>query len=350
MKKNIVDRVADITSAAEDVVDELTNAAGTIVTKATPLIAPLASGVTVLFACYDGIGRMIANMIAYPYIVSFTVGFFLAMAIEGIGFSSQHTRDRSERLKATRGQALDYVNAGSLVTQSFLLTLAVILFLESIPGAVAWYKGELSASDMAFRFGLLVLPFFSRIGARIFSISTLLDAIEGAQESRRAKRLQAQREKTAHEAEMMLLKRKAELEVAQMEATAQRKIEGRSQYRAKSQPDIAQNKAPVLNSVSDQNRDITPILSSESAVENDPILNHDQSTILTPAEKMREGKQRKIDQRRKDLLEIIKQQELGIGALATSLDVSENTIRNDLEALQGAGHQMSINGVVKLNQ
>ena len=276
---------------------------------------------------------MIANLITYPYFTSFLVGLVLSMAIEGVNFASQHARDRAERLKATQGQALDYVNAGSLVTQSFWLTIAVIMFLESIPGAVAWYNGELSASDMAFRFGLLVLPFFSRIGARIFSVSTILDAIEGTQQSRRAKRLQAQREKAAFDAEMKILTRKAELEVAQLEAMAQRKIE-RGGFRP------VQNRDTKLNSVSAQNHETEQKLHAE--------LEPEQPTILNPIDKMNEAKQRKIELRRNTLLDIIRQQELGISDLAAKMDVSANTIRKDLEALQSAGHSMSVNGVVKL--
>lgn len=329
----MIDTVTKFCEASEDITDELTDAAGSIVTKATPLLAPLASGATVLFACYDGIGRMIANLITYPYAVSFAVGIVLSMAIEGINFASQHARDRAARIKATNGQSLDYVDAESLVTHSFLLTLVVILALESIPGAVAWYNGELGPSDMAFRFGLLVLPFFSRIGARIFSVSTILDAIEGTQESRRAKRLQTQREKVAFDLEIDTLRKKAALDIAQMEAATQRKIE-RGSFRP------VQNLDTKLNSVSTQNHETEQKLNSESEPE--------QPTILNPIDKMNEAKQRKIEARRNTLLDIIRQQELGISDLAAKMDVSANTIRKDLEALQSAGHSMSVNGVVKL--
>lgn len=236
-KRTVVEAVAGFTETLEDITEELTNATGAIVTKATPLLAPLASGATVLFSVYDGVGRMIDGMIGNPYAASFAVGFVLASAIEGINFASQHARDRAERLKA-KGQGVDYINAGSLVTQSFLLTLAVILFLESIPGVVAWWNGGLGTSDMAFRCGLLVLPFFSRIGARIFSVSAILDAIEGSQETRRVKRQQAKREAVAFQLELAAIEKKAQLEIAQMEATAQRKIDAklngkRSDYRSK---------------------------------------------------------------------------------------------------------------------
>jgi len=344
----MIDTVSRICDAAEEIVDELTSATGTIVTKATPLLAPMASGATVLFSVYDGVGRMIDGMIQYPYAVSFAVGFVLAMAIEGINFASQHARDRAERLKATKGATIDYVNAGSLVTQSFVLTLAVILFLESIPGAVAWWNKELGTSDMTFRFGLLVLPFFSRIGARIFSVSSILDAIEGSQESRRAKRLQAKREALQFDLEMDALRKKAALDVATMEAAAQRKIEGRGSYRSKSLPEIArpvtQSLDQKLNSESGQFVETEQKLSSES----DKKLSSEPEKKLNPIDAMNEARSRKIDQRRNTLLDIIREKPLGVPDLANHLGVSENTIRKDLAALQSAGHSMSVNGVVKL--
>lgn len=65
-------------------------------------------------------------------------------------------------------------------------------------------------------------------------------------------------------------------------------------------------------------------------------------------ERMNAGKQRKIEHRRSSILNIIGNSELSIPELALQLDVSANTIRTDLEALQSNGHNMSINGVVKL--
>ncbi len=308
----MIEFVTNLCEAAEDIADELTDAAGSIVTKTTPLLAPLASGATVLFACYDGIGRMLDGMIQYPYGASFAVGVVLSMAIEGVNFASQHARDRTERLKTNQGVALDYIKAGSLVTQSFWLTVAVILFLESIPGAVAWYNGELGASDMAFRFGLLVLPWFSRIGARIFSISTIIDAIEGTQESRRAKRLQAQREKAAFDAEMKILARKAELEVAAMEAATQRKIE--------------RGGVRVV-----QNRDEKP---KQPSVEKQTELPSENSTPATSEDVEFNSKKAKIQQRRNMIFQHIRMNgDPGPSALSEQFGVDRGTIYSDLKAL-----------------
>jgi DeoR/GlpR family transcriptional regulator of sugar metabolism len=63
---------------------------------------------------------------------------------------------------------------------------------------------------------------------------------------------------------------------------------------------------------------------------------------------MNAARQLKIDTRRSTILNFLRETELPISEIANRLDVSANTIRKDLEALQSAGHSMSVNGVVKL--
>jgi len=85
---------------------------------------------------------------------------------------------------------------------------------------------------------------------------------------------------------------------------------------------------------------ITPILSENTA---------DKSTDnLSSVERMNAARQLKIDTRRNEILNFLRETELPISEIANRLDVSANTIRKDLEALQSAGHNMSVNGVVKL--
>lgn len=96
---------------------------------------------------------------------------------------------------------------------------------------------------------------------------------------------------------------------------------------------VAQNHAPKMTSVS-------PILSEKA--------DEKSADTLTPIEKMNAAKMRKIESRRGTILEFLKETELPISEIANRLSVSENTIRKDLDALQGAGHSMSVNGVVKL--
>ena len=78
--------------------------------------------------------------------------------------------------------------------------------------------------------------------------------------------------------------------------------------------------------------------------------NPDIAPVLDPISRMNAGKQRKISERRDTILNHLHDSELSVPDLAGLLGVSTNTVRNDLEALQSAGHSMSVNGVVKLNQ
>lgn len=79
-----------------------------------------------------------------------------------------------------------------------------------------------------------------------------------------------------------------------------------------------------------------------------PILSEKTADNLNPIERMNAARQLKIDNRRNTILQFLKETELPIPEIANRLSVSENTIRKDLDALQDAGHSMSVNGVVKL--
>ena len=99
--------------------------------------------------------------------------------------------------------------------------------------------------------------------------------------------------------------------------------------KAKSKPEIEQ-----------PNTSVSTIL-SEKSVEK-PV------DSLSAIERMNAARQLKIDNRRNTILQFLKETALPIPEIANRLSVSENTIRKDLEALQSAGHSMSVNGVVKL--
>lgn len=65
--------------------------------------------------------------------------------------------------------------------------------------------------------------------------------------------------------------------------------------------------------------------------------------------KMNAAKQAKILQRRQTILQLIGGDGLPLSEIAERAGCSVRTIRTDLDALQTAGHGMSINGVVKLH-
>jgi len=280
--------------------------------------------------------------------------------VEGINFSAIFNRDRGEKLRVQYPDQLAFLKLNNLVNWCFVLTIATVGTLETLPGAVAWYVGELSAADLGFRIGLLVLPIFSRMGASIFSASMVLDALEGTGEARRQRRLQEKREAAELEIELEEKRQQSMLRSANQQAEfaqrlelerlkAKAKLNGTPGRIAKSQHDIGrpevQYRTPLLNSITDQNNDIDAILNSTS----DTLLNSDQAPALDPVARMQEGRRRKVEERRNAILDLLRSTELGIGDLATRMNVSENTIRGDLQVLQSLGHQMSVNGMVKLN-
>jgi len=217
----MIDTVKNITDEAEEITEELTHSIGVIITKATPLLAPLASGLTVLFAFYDGGGRMLDGKVAYPYAIAFAIGFLLMMAVEGVNFAAIHNRDRADAVKRRDPHLVWDIDASSIVNFCLWLTIAVVFALETLPGVVLWWYDEISVGDMAFRFGLLILPLFSRAGARIYSLSAILDALEGVQEKRRSRK----REDAEFALELDIKRKEAEQRLELQRAEAEQKLE-----------------------------------------------------------------------------------------------------------------------------
>lgn len=221
----MIEKVTAFTEGCEEVTEELTRSAGMIVTKITPLLAPVASGLCILFAFYDGGGRMLTGKVNNPYLVSFLAGLILFVVVEGINFAATFTRDRGEKLKGTHANELAFLNLNSLVKWCFILTVATVAMLETIPGATAWYYGEITGGDLGFRVGILILPFFSKMGANIFSVSMLLDSLEGTTTARRNRRLQDKREAAELEIEIAAKRKETELRLAQQEAEYKQRLE-----------------------------------------------------------------------------------------------------------------------------
>ena len=221
----MIEKVTAFTEGCEEITEELTRSAGIIVTKITPLLAPVASGLCTLFAFYDGGGRMLTGKVSNPYLVSYLVGLVLFVVVEGINFAATFNRDRGEKLKGMHAKELAFLNLNSLVGWCFVLTIATVAMLETIPGLAAWYYGEIAGGDLGFRIGILILPFFSKMGANIFSVSMLLDALEGTSAARRQRRLQDKLEAAELEIEIDTRRKEAASKLAQQEAEHKQRLE-----------------------------------------------------------------------------------------------------------------------------
>lgn len=221
----MIEKVTAFTEGCEEITEELTRSAGIIVTKITPLLAPVASGLCTLFAFYDGGGRMLTGKVENPYHWSLGAGLVFFAVIEGINFASTFTRDRGETLKEKHLETITSLRLNRMVTWCFVLTLTAVAALETLPGLVAWYYGEISGGDLGFRVGILILPWFSKMGASIFSASMVLDALEGTSAARRQRRLQDRLEAAKLEIEIDTQRKEATNKLAQQEAEHKQRLE-----------------------------------------------------------------------------------------------------------------------------
>ena len=301
----MIEKVTAFTEGCEEITEELTRSAGMIVTKITPLLAPVASGLCTLFAFYDGGGRMLTGKVNNPYVISFFAGLILFVVIEGINFAATFTRDRSKALTATTAQ---FMNLDKLVSQCFWLTVGAIAMLETIPGIASWYYGEITGGDLGFRIGILILPFFSKMGANIFSASMVLDAIEGTSAARRQRRLQEKREAAELEIEIEAKRKEAAIKLAQQEAEHKQKL------------DIERQKAEAK---------IAPKSTSKSVKLNEP--ESVQSGVLN-------SNLVSTEQRLNNLIDtLLNTGWHGATALAKALKVSRTTVYADLDTLSVRG-------------
>lgn len=224
-KVSAIERVTAFTEGCEEITEELTRSAGMIVTKVTPLLAPVASGLCTLFAFYDGGGRMLDGHVSYPYFWSLLGGLVFFVVIEGINFAATFTRDRGESLKEKHQETIASLKLSRLVNWCFALTVLAVAMLETLPGAVARYYGEISGADFGFRIGILILPWFSKMGASIFSASMVLDTLEGTAAARKQRRIQEKKDAAAAEIEIETMRLEAAARIAQQDADAKQKRE-----------------------------------------------------------------------------------------------------------------------------
>lgn len=104
---------------------------------------------------------------------------------------------------------------------------------------------------------------------------------------------------------------------------------------------IEQSIAPALSPVA---VGVAPIV-----VENTSKLTSESSDEQSEIDKMNEARKRKVADRQTAILHILTSKTPTVSELATEVKSSDNTIRNDLKALQVSGHNITVNGVVKLN-
>lgn len=333
-KKPKIEYVEDFSQFVEDFVSELTDMAGTVVTKATPLLAPLASGLTIWFAIYDGGGTMLNGHIPNAYLVAGLAGFLVMLVMEGITFSSIVNHDRLEDVKRSSGAAAPAVDSAGVVNFCMWMTIITVLGLESIPGLVSWWYGSITVAEVCFRFGILVFPLFSRAGAKIYSLSSLLDEIQNVKEKRAKRSAEREERKAEQEEQRALRMAKVSEEVARIKASgeaARAKILKRS--------GVAHGQKSVANGV------------AEGAAES--IANGAHGSGPTPVVSVADTltKQQKTAARRNSLVDLLQQcGDVGATEFGRLLGFDRATIYRDFMALKASGIVEEVDGKWKVKE
>ena len=333
-KESFIEKVTAATEACEEVAEVLTSSAGMIVTRVTPLLAPVASDLCTLFAFYDGGGRMLDGHVPNPYTWSLITGIIFFIVIEGINFAATFTRDRSESLKEKHFDTIASLKLNNLVTWCFVLTFSSVAMLETLPGLVARYHGEISGADFGFRIGILILPWFSKMGASIFSASMVLDALEGTAAARRQRRLEEKKAAAQAEIEIETMRLEAAARIAQQDADAKQK---RELERLKVEAKLKGNRSEsVRKSVQ---------ISDLDSAEQEPDT-ESNSKPITPLDKVNAGRKQQRELGKAKMLEIYSvKPDASLREIGDQLGKSPSTISELLKELEGE-QRVNINGQV----
>lgn len=317
----MIEFVEKVTQETEEIVEELAHTIGVVITKTTPLLAPVASGLTILFSVYDGLGKMFERAaMSHPYTVSLLAGLVIMGVVEGLNFAAIFNQDRLDDVRRSLPDAAPGTNAGVTVAMCLWLTVLSVAGLESIPGIVSYWMGDIQVGDMMFRVGLLVFPFFSRAGARIFSLSSILDSIQGVDKQRQDRRKQ----KRDDDLKARIAEKKAEQDLKIRMIEAEAKINAK--YGKSVAGSVARN---VATTDSDVVEDV-PFTPATTPAQ------HNSATTVADADATRSDDS--ATARRNTLLDLLDQMgDVGDTKFGNLLGVERTTIYRDFKALEKAG-------------
>jgi flagellar biosynthesis GTPase FlhF len=311
--------VENFTSFLEFLADHINGTLGHLLIKASPLLAPLPSAIAVFHAVFARILFSYGNSSGVVIVAVIMAGIMTAV-VEGIGFAAVNARDEIEahNRKSISEEHLDASKAAHTVRAYFAITLGTIFMFESAPAMAEWWLGEIGFTSMIVHLAPLVFPFFSNIGASIYSLMDVLEKIRLAQDENNAQ--DAQIAQLSSQIEQLLSSQKsAQLRTGKLRnelADAQSKIEQYQSENEKLRSEIVEMR--VQNA-------------AQSAA-----LNHAQSAAQLSSQIKQSKMSKKA--RQEALLEIAETEPLiAVSRLANRLGVARNTITNDLKALENNG-------------
>lgn len=187
------DTISDWKDNVLFLVETLSEGSGDALTLMTPLMTQVGSALAVGFAVEENVYRLTDSRVA-----AVIAGGLVAVAVEGVSFTAVTKRDKAaahNRRTADPTKHLDVDKANQLVAQSFWVTLLIVVVLESVPALLQWLWGMMDTQEALFRMGLAVLPFLSRIGARLFSFAAIVNDVDTSADDRELRRLRLKLQK-----------------------------------------------------------------------------------------------------------------------------------------------------------
>jgi hypothetical protein len=192
--------IESLTGNAEFTLDRLNTAAGNIVFRAAPLLAPVPSAIAVFNALAPRYGWLSALV--------------LALVVEGLGYAAAELALRVWSLN----RALERIQVAQWMPNAmfivyFAAALATIFGFETLPAIMAQMDGAITRAELATHVAPLVYPFLTVVGAGIYGIRILVDDGNGEIE-RQATRAQSavdfEEDKCRAEWELKMEQRRAE--------------------------------------------------------------------------------------------------------------------------------------------
>lgn len=165
---NLREAVQGGTGFTEFLADHFNETAGHILIKASPLLAPLPSAIAIYGALHERFGTVPALIVT--------------AVVEGLGFAAVDARNRIEEHNRTSSEAdrVDPAKSRNAVTMYFIVSLSTILAFETVPAWGLYLHGTTGYTiiDAITHTAPIVFPFFSNIGASIYSLMDVLNGLQ----------------------------------------------------------------------------------------------------------------------------------------------------------------------------
>lgn len=315
-------KVESFTGFIEFLADHFNGTLGHILIKASPLLAPLPSAIAVFHAVFSRILESYGNGTGVVIVAVIMAGILTAV-VEGIGFAAVNARDEidTHNRKAEDVDRLDASKAQQTVRAYFAITLGTIFMFESAPAISEWFQGEIGFTAMLVHIAPLIFPFFSNIGASIYSLMDVLEKVRKSQKE--GGEINGQIDKLSREIQSLLDAQK----VAQIEQDELRK----KLSNAQSENEKLQSEKAEMRSEITEYRVQNAALEATAKVAQSPAqkvaqLSNDEQVKLSKSE------------RRSKLLEIAEVEPMiSVSKLAQMLNAARNTVSNDLKDLESSG-------------